>query len=98
MKSSKPFETAEIYSEGKLVDGAQGEVKSKSLRCLLKFKTHADEVILVKTGISGVSTERALPAFHIVEILDASIRSLTADHIFRGEKSLNVSLRNEALE
>jgi glycolate oxidase iron-sulfur subunit len=33
--------------------------------------------------------ERTLPAFHLVELLDASIRGLTADQILRGEKSLN---------
>jgi predicted alpha-1,2-mannosidase len=59
MKFSKPFESAEIYSDGKLLDGAQSEVRSKSLRCVLKLKTHADEVIHVKTGISGVSTDGA---------------------------------------
>ena len=34
--------------------------------------------------------ERTLPAFHMVELLDASIRNLTADQILSGEKSLNL--------
>ena len=59
MKFSKPFESAEIYSEGKQVDSATDEVKGKSLRCVLKFKTHENEVVQVKTGISGVSVEGA---------------------------------------
>jgi predicted alpha-1,2-mannosidase len=59
MKFSKPFETAEIYSGGKPVDGETREAKSASLRCVLKFKTHANEVVHVKTGISGVSVEGA---------------------------------------
>src|SRR6202158_104680 len=59
MKFSKPFETAEVYSDGKLADSSTGEVKGKSLRCVLKFKTHADEIVHVKTGISGVSVEGA---------------------------------------
>lgn len=33
--------------------------------------------------------ERTLPAFHMVELLDASIRGLTAEQILRGEKNLN---------
>jgi predicted alpha-1,2-mannosidase len=59
MKFSKPFDSAEIYSDGKLVDGAAGEVKGKSLRCVLRFKTQANEIVHVKTGISGVSVEGA---------------------------------------
>jgi predicted alpha-1,2-mannosidase len=59
MKFSKPFEGVEIYSDGKLVEGTPGEQKGTSLRCVLKFKTTANEVILVKTGISGVSVEGA---------------------------------------
>jgi glycolate oxidase iron-sulfur subunit len=34
--------------------------------------------------------ERALPAFHMVELLDASIRGLTADEILSGRKSLDL--------
>ena len=40
MKFSKPFDSAEIYSEGELVGGGKKEAKSTSLRCVLKFKTH----------------------------------------------------------
>ncbi|MCU1225245.1 MAG: putative alpha,2-mannosidase [Edaphobacter sp.] len=59
MKFSKPFESAEVYSDGNLVGAASGEIKGKSLRCILKFKTNENEVILVKTGISGVSIDGA---------------------------------------
>ena len=59
MKFSKPFERVEIYSDGKLVEGGVREVKSASLRCVLKFKTQANEVVQVKTGISGVDVEGA---------------------------------------
>jgi predicted alpha-1,2-mannosidase len=59
MKFSKPFEQVEIYSNGKLLEATTREAKNTSLRCVLKFKTHADEVVLVKTGISGVSVEGA---------------------------------------
>jgi glycolate dehydrogenase iron-sulfur subunit len=34
--------------------------------------------------------ERSLPAFHMVELLDASIRGLTADKILSGKKSLHL--------
>ena len=34
--------------------------------------------------------ERTLPAFHMVELLDASIRGLTADQILSGERSLHL--------
>ena len=59
MKFSKPFESAEVYADGKLVDGAAGGQKGNSLRCVLKFKTSANEIVHVKTGISGVSIEGA---------------------------------------
>jgi predicted alpha-1,2-mannosidase len=59
MKFSKAFESADVYCDGKLVVGAAGEQKGTSLRCVLKFKTSANEVVHVKTGISGVSVEGA---------------------------------------
>jgi len=34
--------------------------------------------------------ERSLPAFHMVELLDASIRGLTADQLLSGKKSLQL--------
>src|SRR5258707_10270969 len=59
MKFSKPFEIADIYCDGRLIEGAAGEQKGTSLRCVLKFKTNTNEVIHVKTGISGVSVDGA---------------------------------------
>ncbi len=59
MQFSKPFESVDVYANGELLPHATGEVKGKSLRCVLKFKTHADEVVHVKTGISGVDTKGA---------------------------------------
>ena len=59
MKFSKPFDSAEIYSEGEFVGGGKNEAKSTSLRCVLKFKTSENEVVQVKTGISGVDVEGA---------------------------------------
>jgi glycolate oxidase iron-sulfur subunit len=58
--------------------------------------THSEAVVSANPGcllqlMNGLRRrgERTLPAFHLVELLDASIRGLTADQILRGEKSLN---------
>ena len=59
MKFSKPFDSADIYSEGELVGGSKNEAKSTSLRCVLKFRTNESEIVQVKTGISGVDVEGA---------------------------------------
>ncbi len=34
--------------------------------------------------------EKDLPAFHMVELLDASIRNLTADEVLSGKKSIAI--------
>jgi len=60
MKFSKPFASSEIVSEDKKLDASVKEAKSKSLKCLLHYKTGKGEVILVKVGISGVSSEGAM--------------------------------------
>lgn len=57
MKFSRPFDSVEIYSEGQKVENASGPVKGKLLKCIVHYKTKANEKILVKTGISGVSKE-----------------------------------------
>ncbi len=59
MKFSKPLERVDIYSDGKLLSGPQQEVRGKALRAVLHFKTHQDEVVFLKTGISAISTEGA---------------------------------------
>jgi len=58
--------------------------------------THSQAVVSANPGcllqlMSGLRRrgERTLPALHLVELLDASIRGLTAGQIFSGEKSLN---------
>ena len=60
MKFSKPFASSEIVSEDKKLDTSVKEAKSKSLKCLLHYKTGKGEVILVKVGLSGVSNEGAM--------------------------------------
>lgn len=51
-KFSKPF-TASLYTDNKLVDGAQ-EVNSQNSKAVLSFGTMTDEPLLVKVGISAV--------------------------------------------
>ena len=59
MKFSKPFRSSQIVSDDKYLGKEQKEAKGTSLKCLLNFETTKDELILVKTGISGVSVEGA---------------------------------------
>ena len=59
MQFSKPFVSSEIVSEEKRLDSSVREAKGTSLKCLVHLQTTEGEVILVKTGISGVSAESA---------------------------------------
>jgi predicted alpha-1,2-mannosidase len=59
MQFSKPFASAEIVSDGNPLDATVREAKGTSLKCLVHFHTSEREVILVKTGLSGVSEEGA---------------------------------------
>ncbi|MGA7769254.1 MAG: GH92 family glycosyl hydrolase [Candidatus Sulfotelmatobacter sp.] len=59
MQFSKPFISSEIVSEEKRLESSIREAKGSSLKCLIHFQTVEGEVILVKTGISGVSAEGA---------------------------------------
>jgi glycolate oxidase iron-sulfur subunit len=61
-----------------LLDARSHAVVSANPGCLLQLMSG-----LRRRG------ERTMPAFHLVELLDASIRGLTADQILSGEKSLN---------
>ncbi len=60
MKFSKPFVRAEIVSDEKKLAPSLKDAHGTSLKCLLYYSTSEDEVILVKTGLSGVSAEGAL--------------------------------------
>ena len=71
---------------GHLLDVRSQAVVSANPGCLLQLMS-----ALRRRG------ERALPAFHMVEFLDASIRGLTADQILSGEKSLNLRVRHDCL-
>lgn len=60
MKFSKPFREFEIFNEDKGLGPNVHEAKGKHLKCVVKYQTSPGEVIYVKTGISGVSSEGAL--------------------------------------
>ncbi len=64
MKFSKPFTSIDVYSDGKLLPATEKEAKGTALRAVLHFPTHENEVVYVKTGISGVSTEGATANIH----------------------------------
>jgi predicted alpha-1,2-mannosidase len=59
MKFSKPFKSFQVVAEDKYLDANAREAKGTSLKCLLHFGTRNAEVVMVKTGISGVSAEGA---------------------------------------
>lgn len=60
MKFSKPFQSSEILSDNRKLDDNIKEGKGRSLKCLVHYRTSDEEIMLVKVGISGVSTEGAL--------------------------------------
>ncbi|ADW69225.1 GH92 family glycosyl hydrolase [Granulicella tundricola] len=57
MQLSKAPTRVVYYSDDKEVPA--GALEGKNLKCVMYFKTKAQETILVKTGISGVSAEAA---------------------------------------
>jgi predicted alpha-1,2-mannosidase len=59
LKFSRPFERLDFYQDGKLTAAPVEGLKGKNLKVVAHFKTHAGEQILVKAGLSGVSTEGA---------------------------------------
>lgn len=56
-KFDKPFD-AEIYSGGKLQEGIQ-KLSGQDIKVKLKFSTDAQETVIAKVGLSGVSHEGA---------------------------------------
>ena len=60
MQFSRPFKTARLVSGKEMLNAAVRNAEGKSLKCVLAFPTSRSEVILVKVGLSGVSTEGAL--------------------------------------
>lgn len=60
MKLSRPFERAEIVAGGAVLNPGVKESSDRTIKCLLHYATSEHEQILIKTGISGVSTDGAL--------------------------------------
>jgi predicted alpha-1,2-mannosidase len=60
MKFSKPFHRLDVFSEDKALGTQVRQAKAKHLKAVLHYRTLPGEVILVKTGISGVSIAGAL--------------------------------------
>jgi predicted alpha-1,2-mannosidase len=58
LEFSRPFDRVEFFEDDKPVE-AGAELKGKSLKAVVHYKTHAGEQILIKAGLSGVSTEGA---------------------------------------
>lgn len=62
MQFSKAPDRVDFYSDDKLVTPAafrDGKLEGDNLKAVLHFRTEANEAILVRTGISGVSAEGA---------------------------------------
>jgi predicted alpha-1,2-mannosidase len=78
-KFSKPFTSFELYSDDqKLGDSLRG-VKGTSLKCVVHYDATEGEVILVKTGLSGVGVAGAqknldleLPGFDFERVRKAA--------------------------
>jgi glycolate oxidase iron-sulfur subunit len=64
---------------GHLLDARSQAVVSANPGCLLQLMSG-----LQRRG------ERTMPAFHMIELLDASIRGVTVDSILSGEKSVDI--------
>ncbi len=59
LKFSRPFERIEFYLDDQLIANPAPELRGTNLKAVVYFKTHAGEQILVRAGLSGVSTEGA---------------------------------------
>jgi len=87
---SRPFDEGQIISNGKPVSyksyvnyrfRSRNEAVGTNLQFLAKFKTHANEVILVKVAVSAVSTANAL------QNLDAEISDWDFDKVKEATKA-----------
>jgi len=58
MQFSKPFDSADLYAHDQKLPGAKSSTE-KLLKLIVHYSTDANEVIQVKTGISGVNKDGA---------------------------------------
>ncbi len=87
IKFSKPFEI-EIYSDDKLVSGNKKEVSGTNVKAKLKFKTNANEKVLVKVAISGVDYDGASKNLN-AEIPDWNFDAVVSNAKREWEKQLD---------
>jgi predicted alpha-1,2-mannosidase len=59
MKFSKPFVRVDVYQNGKLLEPSHSDVMGDQLMCVVHFASMPNEVIQLKTGISGVDVSGA---------------------------------------
>lgn len=97
LQVSKNPTRAVFYKDDREVEST-GSLAGANLKCVLQFRTHANEVIQVKTGISGVSAEAA--ALNLAKELPGwnfeQIRSQAREKWLRQLNKITVSSRNDA--
>jgi predicted alpha-1,2-mannosidase len=64
MEFSKKPERVVFYQDDKELSTPPAKLEGTNLKAVLHFKTHPSEIILVKTGISAVSSEAAAANLH----------------------------------
>jgi predicted alpha-1,2-mannosidase len=81
LKFSRPFDKLDFYLDDQLAPASNGDLRGKNLKVVAHFKTHASEQILIKAGLSGVSTEGA------EKNLAAEIPGWSFDHVQQAAES-----------
>jgi len=81
MQFSKPFESLGIEQDGRRLAADAHDAQGKNIKMFLNYKTAANEVILVKVGISGTGIEGArknladeIPGWHFDRVRAAAVR------------------------
>jgi predicted alpha-1,2-mannosidase len=59
LEFSRPFDRLDFYLDGEKTAALAGDLRGKNVKVVAHFKTQANEQILIKAGLSGVSTEGA---------------------------------------
>jgi predicted alpha-1,2-mannosidase len=60
MKFSQPFHSIDLLVDGQMMQSPSGPIQGKSIKAVLHYKTEKGQTLLVKTGISGVSSQGAM--------------------------------------
>jgi predicted alpha-1,2-mannosidase len=81
MQFSKPFASFGVEQDGKRLPAATRDAKGKDLKAFVNYKTAANEVILVKVGISGTGVAGArknlakeIPGWNFQRVRAAAVR------------------------